>query len=129
MSYSLDTNLLLYASDQKSDQHPKAKAFLEGIPSDPDLLYLTWPCLMGYLRISTHPGIFDTPLSPAEAWGNVVQLLNLPRTRTIDEGEDFAETYRQLKDAMVIRGNLVPDAHLAALLIDNGVTRLYSTCK
>ena len=58
MSYSVDVNVLLYASDQSSPRRAAAIHFLESRLLDPDLFYLAWPTLMGYLRISTHPRIF-----------------------------------------------------------------------
>jgi toxin-antitoxin system PIN domain toxin len=81
---------------------------------------------MGYLRIATHPRIFAQPLSPAEALGNVEALLSLPRVRILAESEGFLQVYREVTGAFPVRGNLVPDAHLAALLRQHGVGRLYT---
>jgi uncharacterized protein len=65
VSYSIDVNLLLYASDQASPRHAAALQQPERRALDPDLLYVAWPPVMGYLRITTHPRIFSQPLSPA----------------------------------------------------------------
>ncbi len=116
MSYSLDVNLLLYASDASSPLHAKAKRFLESCMSRREVIYLTWPTIMGYLRIATHPSIFDEPLAPEEAMANVETLLNLPNTYCLAEEDGFWESYRATTDEMPVRGNLAPDAHLAALL-------------
>ena len=102
-------------------------AFLKGRAQHPDLLCLAWPTLMGYLRIATHPSIFAAPLSPAEALGNVDALLRLPRVRPLTEQEGFLEVYREVAGKFPVRGNLVPDAHLAALLRQHGVRTLYTT--
>ena len=126
MSYSLDVNLLLYASDTSSPFHAEAGRFLESCMSRPDVLYLSWPTLMGYLRISTHPSIFDEPLAPDEAMANVETLLNLPQARCLAEDDGFWPTWRATTDEVPARGNLVPDAHLAALLRLHGVRRLYT---
>src|ERR1700730_16634016 len=75
MSYSVDVNVLLYASDKSSDRHDAARQFLQSCASTPELLCLTWPTLMSYLRIATHSRIFAAPLSPAEALGNVTAPL------------------------------------------------------
>ena len=83
MSYSFDANLLLYASDESSEFHVRAKAFVIGRREDSDILCLTWPVLMAYQRIATHPSIFAKPMSAETAWGNVQQLLKLPRARVI----------------------------------------------
>ena len=94
--------------------------------ADPDLCCLAWPTLFAYLRISTHPSIFRRPLASDAAWANVRALIRLPRVRLITEEEDFADHYELVTCGSVIRGNLVPDAHLAALLHQHGVTRIYS---
>jgi toxin-antitoxin system PIN domain toxin len=126
VSYAVDANILLYASDRGSPRHAAALAFLQARPADPDIFCLAWITLMAYLRVATHPRIFAQPLSPAEALANVGGLLGLPRARVLSEGEGFLEVYGQLTDGMAVRGNLVPDAHLAALLRQHGVRTLYT---
>jgi toxin-antitoxin system PIN domain toxin len=126
MSYSVDHNILLYASDQTSPRHTAALQFLEDRASDPELLCVAWPTLMGYLRIATHPRIFAQPLTPTEALGNVEALLRLPRVRILSEAEGFLQVYRAVTATLVVRGNLVPDAHLAALLRQHDVRTLYT---
>ncbi len=127
MSYSVDVNLLLYASDRASPHHPAALRFLEGRRSHPELFCIAWPTLMSYLRIATHPSIFAAPLSPAEALGNVAALLGLRQVRALSEQEDFLNAYREVAGKSPIRGNLVPDAHLAAILWQHGVRTLYTS--
>lgn len=127
MSYSVDVNILLYASDRTSAKYPAATRFLEGRASDPELFCVAWPTLMSYLRTVTHPSIFAQPLSPGEALGNVDRLLTLPRVRVLSEAEDFLQVYREVTDGFSVRGNLVPDAHLAALLRQHDVRTLYTT--
>ncbi|MYD97418.1 MAG: hypothetical protein F4X98_08540 [Gammaproteobacteria bacterium] len=63
MSYSLDVNILLYASDTSSRLHTAASGFLQSCMEGGDLFYIAWPTVMGYLRIATHPSIFDEPLT------------------------------------------------------------------
>jgi len=126
MSYSVDVNVLLYASDTSSPKHPEAIRFLKQRASDPDLFCIAWPTLIAFLRIATHPGIFAQPLSPDDALRNVESLLSLPRVRLLSEGEGFLEVYREVTARFPVRGNLVPDAHLAALLRQHGVRRLYT---
>ena len=128
MSYSLDVNILLYSSDASSPFHAKAKSFLESCMSRSDVLYLSWPTIMSYLRIATHPSIFDEPLTPEEAMANVETLLNLPNSRCLAEEDGFWETWRSVTNETSVRGNLVPDAHLAALLrFHVGCTRTIAT--
>lgn len=126
MSYAIDANLLLYASDAASAFHPRALAFLERAASGPELLYLPWPVVMAYLRISTHSAIFERPLSPEEAAGNVDALLARPHVRPLGEIDGFWRVYRQTTRGIAVRGNLVPDAHLVSLLLQHGVTTLWT---
>jgi len=126
MSYSIDANLLIYASDTLSPDHRAACDFLVGRAADPDLLCLTWTTLMAYQRISTHPSIFSTPLDPSVAWKNIQSLIALPRTRIITEEAGFADDYLAATDDMIVRGNLVPDAHIATVLRQHGVRRIYT---
>ena len=127
MSYSIDVNLLLYASDRASTHHPAALRFLEGRRSDPELFCVAWPTLMSYLRIATHSSIFAEPLSPSEALGNIAALLALRQVRALSELEGFLDVYRGVAGSSPVRGNLVPDAHLAAILRQHGVRRLYTS--
>jgi toxin-antitoxin system PIN domain toxin len=126
MSYSFDANLLLYASDESSEFHVRAKAFVIGRREDSDILCLTWPVLMAYQRIATHPSIFTKPMSAETAWGNVQQLLKLPRTRVIQEMASFALDYAEVSKSAGVYGNLVPDAHIATILRQHGVRKFYT---
>jgi uncharacterized protein len=127
LSYSVDVNLLLYASDRSSPHHPAASRFLEGRQAHPELFCIAWPTLMSYLRIATHPNIFAEPLSPSEALGNVVALLALSQVRALSEEEGFLEVYRTVAGSFPVRGNLVPDAHLAAILRQHDVRTLFTS--
>lgn len=126
MSYSLDVNVLLYASDKSSVRHDPARKFLDSCAANPEVLCLTWHTLMSYLRMATHPSIFAAPLGPDEALGNVTSLLALPQVRAVSEAEGFLEAYTHVAGDVVVRGNLVPDAHVAAILFQHGVGTLYS---
>jgi toxin-antitoxin system PIN domain toxin len=126
MSATIDVNILLYASDESSSFHGKATELLDSLARGPDLLYLFWPVLMGYLRMSTHPAIFPRPLSVEIATGNVGQLLGLPHARAVGEGDDFWQVYGTVTAGAVVRGTHVSDAHLVALMRENGVGTLWS---
>lgn len=127
MSYSVDVNVLLYASDRTSPRHVAAIRFLEGRASDSELFCVAWAILMSYLRMATHPRMFAHPLSPSEALGNVEALIGMPHVRVLSEGEEFLDVYRAVTGGFPVRGNLVPDAHLAALLRQHQVRTLYTT--
>jgi toxin-antitoxin system PIN domain toxin len=126
MSYSVDVNVLLHASNVDSPRHERARVFLEQRVDAPDLFCLAWTTLMGYIRIATHPSVFRTPLSPRDAVENVQALCALPRVRTLSEGDDFLSAYQDVTRGSAVRGNLVPDAYLATLLRQHGVRTLYT---
>lgn len=126
MSYSLDANLLVHASDAGSPLQPAASGFLRKCAEGPEPLYLCWPTVMAYLRIVTHPSIFRAPLSPDEAARNIQSLLARPHVRTLSETEGFWETYRETVRKRPTRGNRVPDAHVAALLRHHGIRAFYT---
>ncbi len=126
MSYTVDVNVLLYASDHESPFHDAAAAFLRERAEDPDIFCLTWPVIMGYLRLATHPRLFEKPLAPRAAVDNIAALLDLPRCRVVSEPERFLEMYRGVAVEVAARGNLVPDAHVAALARAHGIRTIYS---
>jgi toxin-antitoxin system PIN domain toxin len=126
MSYSIDANVLLFASDRASTRHDAACAFLESCATSQDTLCLTWLTLMAYVRIATHPKIFSAPLAPEHALANVNALLSMPRTRVVTEQGDFMNAYRHVTAGLIVHGNLVPDAHVATILFQHGVRTLYS---
>jgi toxin-antitoxin system PIN domain toxin len=126
VSFSLDVNVLLYASDVASPQNEPAQRFLSWAVSGHDLLCLGWPTIASYLRIATHPGIFAAPLTPKDALANVEALAGRSHVRLLAEEPGFLEVYRDVTAPFPVRGNLVPDAHLAALLKQHGVRTLYT---
>jgi toxin-antitoxin system PIN domain toxin len=126
LSFTVDANVLIYASDETSAYHSQARAFLEQVASGDELVYLFWPTLIAYLRIATHPAIFEQPLSPGDAVANVDRLLALPHVQTVGEQDRFWLAYRRLAAEADARGNLVPDAHLVALMVENGVRTIWT---
>ena len=94
MSATVDTNILLYAANADDEAHPIARELLERLAAGPDLFYLFWPTIMGFLRIATHPGIFANPHSPEQAVTAIVALVERPNVRTLAEADGFWELYR-----------------------------------
>lgn len=126
MSFTLDANVLLYASDEASGYHVQARAFLERVAGGDELVYLFWPTVMAYVRVATHPAVFEHPLPPADAEANIDALLSLAHVQTAGEQDRFWLSYRRVARDADCRGNLVPDAHLVALMIENGVRTIWT---
>jgi len=108
----VDANVLLYAVDAGSPFHRSAKDWLESSLNEPTRLGLPWASLLAFQRISTHPRAAVSPLSPNQAWSFVADWLDADATWVPVPGERHADD---------LRGNLVTDAHLAALAIEHGV--------
>lgn len=126
MSVTVDANLLLYASDEASPFHDRARSLLDELAAGPALVHLFWPTVMAFLRLSTHPAVFERPLSPEAATANVESLLRLPHVQTPGEQDRFWAAYRSVADDADARGNLVSDAHLVALMVQNGVGTIWT---
>ena len=121
MSFAIDANLLLYASDTDSAWHDEAVRRLDEVALGPEIVHLFWPTVMAYLRIATHPAVFARPLSQADARSNIQALLDLPHVQTSGESHAFWRRFAEVADDVSPTGNLVPDAHLVALMLENGV--------
>ena len=126
MSATLDVNVLVYAADETSSRHPRARALLEHVATSPSITYLFWPVLLGYMRIVTHPGIVDAPLSAEAALADIDDLIGRPQVVVVGEGERFWTRFERVARAVQPRGALVPDAHLVALMHENGVAQVWS---
>lgn len=126
MSVTLDTNLLLYASDTASPRYQVAQRVLADVAAGPELLYLFWPVLLGYLRIATHPAIFQAPLTVSTAESNIESLLDRRHVTCPGEADGFWDTYRTVTERVPPRGNRVPDAHLAALMRQYDVATIWT---
>jgi toxin-antitoxin system PIN domain toxin len=126
VSLTLDANVLLYASDTSSPRHVRAREVIGAVAAGPELAYLFWPTIMAYLRIATHPAIFDRPLPAREAIENVEALLSRPNVRAPGEQPEFWRRYRSVAADATPTGNLVPDAHIVALMLDNEVRTIWT---
>jgi toxin-antitoxin system PIN domain toxin len=117
----VDANILLYAVDGSSPFHDRANAWLEDALNGPTRIGLPWPTLTAFLRISTHPRAATHPLTAAEAWDFVDEWLAAEPVWIPVPTSRHAEVLQRLTRDGDLRGNLVMDAHLAALAIEHGV--------
>jgi uncharacterized protein len=122
----LDANLLLYAVHRGADRHDAAREWLTQQLNGSRRVAIPWSSLGAFLRISTHPRAFPRPLSPATAWERVSDWLAAPVTWIPEPGPEHTRILGDLITRHDIRGGLVPDAMLAGLAIQHGLT-LYST--
>lgn len=116
----VDVNLLLYAVDETSPRHRLARPWLEKTLSDRTTVGLSWTVLLAFLRLSTRSAVFTAPLSSDEALDIVDGWLELPSVVVVQPGRRHAALLRDLLAQVGTAGNLVTDAHLAALSIEYG---------
>ncbi len=83
---------------------------------------LAWQALLGFIRISTNPTIFEQALTPEEALDLVDSWLELPPVTIVHPTDRHAAVLRDLLAPLGTAGNLTSDAHLAALAIEHGAT-------
>lgn len=115
-----DVNVLLYAANGDSPQHDAARGWIEDAFARPAGVAFGWPALLGFLRLATRSGIFAKPLGVEDALGVVDAWLQHPRARVIVPTARHAQVLSGLLIAAGLGGNLVSDAHLAALAIEHG---------
>jgi toxin-antitoxin system PIN domain toxin len=118
----VDANVLLYARDSRSPSHERARAWLTEHLNGPVRIGLPWPSLMAFVRVSTHPRAYERPLSPSQAWEQVEGWLEAPASWIPEPTRAHADVLGILMRRYELRGNIVSDAHLAALAIEHGLT-------
>ena len=118
----VDANLLLYTVHRQSRFHVEAREWLTQQLNGARRVGLPWQSLTSFLRIATHPRAFDRPLSPATAWARVTDWLSADVAWIPQPGERHAAILGELVLRHDVRGNLVPDAQLAALALEHGLT-------
>jgi toxin-antitoxin system PIN domain toxin len=118
----VDANLLLYAVHEGAERHEAAAAWLTEQLNGSRRIGIPWSSLGAFLRIATHPRAFPRPLSPTTAWERVTDWLAAPVVWTPGPGPEHARILGELFASHGARGNLVPDAMLAALAIEHGLT-------
>lgn len=118
----LDANILLYAVDKRAPQHRAASDFMEHALNGTRRVALPWQSIVAFVRISTHPRISDRPLTADEAWAYVQDWLDAPVTWIPAEGALTARAFADVLRRTGATGNLVPDASLAAIALEHGLT-------
>jgi toxin-antitoxin system PIN domain toxin len=121
-----DANLLLYAEDSSSPRHEQAKKWWDQCLSGTGAVSLGWPVINAFLRIATNPRIYERPLSRAEAVERVSGWLAQDCVRIVQPTEYHWQIFKRQMDEAGALGNLMADAHLAAMAIEHACT-LYST--
>ena len=127
----LDTNVLAYAVNAQCREHEPCREVLQGIrgpagASGREGLALPWSVVYEFLRLVTNHRFPEHRLTMDQAWDFVRRLLDAPHVSVLGPGPGHAAVAARMLAAPGVRGNLVHDAHIAAVLIEHGIHRIYT---
>ena len=116
----VDVNLLLYAVDESSPHHERARGWLEGRLSGSETFAFTWSVLLAFVRLGTNPRVFEAPLDLDDAFDLIDSWIEQPCATVVNPTDRHSALLRELLAPLGPAGNLTTDAHLAALAIEHG---------
>ncbi len=116
--YLVDANVLLYAVNEDAVHHTAAQEWLDSAFAQSTTVGFSWNVVLAFLRISTHHGVFERPLSPDEAVAEVRTWLSQPSAAVVEPTARHLDVLAGLLLSAGTAGNLVSDAHVAALAIE-----------
>lgn len=118
----VDVNLLLYAANHAAPEHARARAWLDERLGGRDPVGLPWAALIGFVRLAANPLVLRHATTPAAAWRQVEEWLACEPVWIPQPGEHHPRILAAFLNQPWMTGRLVPDAHLAALAIEHGLT-------
>jgi toxin-antitoxin system PIN domain toxin len=117
-----DANVLLHAVNTSAVQREPARQWLERALSGSEAIGFAWSAILAFVRVSSHPSLFPSPLPVSDAVATVQDWLAQPPAVIVTPGPRHLELLGGLLADTGTGGNLVPDAHLAALALENRAT-------
>jgi toxin-antitoxin system PIN domain toxin len=123
---AVDTNILVYAHREEFPLHEPALNRLVQLAEGPDAWALPVFCVGEFLRVVTHPRLFNPPSALSEATEAVEELLGSPGLVVLNPGERFFPLVFEAAQTADARGNLLYDAQIVALCREHGVRDLLS---
>lgn len=115
-----DVNVLVYAHREETADHAACRDWLEGTVNGDEAYAMSDIVLSGFIRVVTHPKVFKHPSRGADAFAFAEQLRRQPGCVRVEPGPRHWDVFRRLCVESGAKGNLVPDAYLAALAIESG---------
>jgi toxin-antitoxin system PIN domain toxin len=117
-----DANLLIYAYNAAAPEHARAKNWWRELMNSSQTIGLSWIVILAFIRITTQRRVLDNPLTVSEASEIVGDWLAQPNVRVIEPGRQHLQLLTAHLNATGAAGNLVSDAHLAALAMEHSAT-------
>ena len=117
---SLDINILVNAHRKDAPHHAHMRAWLEYLINGDQAYGIADIVLSGFLRVVTHTAIFNPPSAMNDALAFCKEVRDQPHCMHISPGPRHWEIFTELCRESGVKGNLVPDAYLAALAIESG---------
>ena len=118
----VDANLLMYAANGAAPEHDRARSWLDDRLNGSARVGLPWPSLLAFVRLATNPVVVRDPASMADAWQQVEEWLGCEPAWTPLPGAEHSAILGRLLESPGMTSRLVPDAHLAALAVEHGLT-------
>ena len=115
-----DVNVLVYAHREDIANHLPYREWLESVINGDQAYAVSDLILSGFVRVVTHPKIFGKPSTLREALAFTEQLRGQPGCVAVQPGPRHWDIFKRLCSTAADKGNLVPDAYLAALAIEAG---------
>ncbi|MGH8509072.1 MAG: type II toxin-antitoxin system VapC family toxin [Gammaproteobacteria bacterium] len=116
----LDVNVLIYAHRQDAPNHDAFRDWLEDLINSDQAFGMSDLVLSSFLRVMTHPKVFNPPSSLGQALAFAGELRDQPNCIRVAPGSRHWDIFCRLCREAGVKGNLVPDAFLAALAIESG---------
>jgi toxin-antitoxin system PIN domain toxin len=116
----LDVNVLVDAFRGDQPRHPAVRAWLDGVIDADAAFAISEHVLSGFLRVVTHPRVFNEPDDIEDALTFAERLRELPHAIGIRPGDRHWAIFTRLCRVTRAVGNTVPDAYLAAMAIESG---------
>ena len=126
---ALDSNILVYARRRETVPHERARDLVASLAEGKEPWALPWPCVYEFLRVVTHPRVFSPPTDLIAALEDLDSLLESPSLIMLGEGRRHPGYMRRMLIEGRAAGNIVHDAHIAALALEHGVRELWTTDK
>jgi toxin-antitoxin system PIN domain toxin len=115
----VDANVLLYAVNSSAEHHHDSRRWLDTALSGADTVGLAWVPLLAFVRLTTKVGLFPSPLRTADAMAQVQDWCRAPGAVVIGPTARHPDLLSTLLSQVGTGGNLVNDAHLAALALEH----------